>query len=102
MSDTPFSPTNGGVLVTAQAVTNAQASIGTGPAGRAARIVNLAATPVYAKAGSSTVDATNTDFTVLGSSTGILMLSTAATHVSVKASTGSNSSVLVQPGFVGR
>lgn len=101
MTEYPFSPSGAGILVTAQAVTNAQANIGEGqPGKRCVRIVNRAATPVFVLAGNSTVDATNTDYTVIGSASGLLLIGAGATHVSVKASTGSSSSVLIQPGYV--
>jgi hypothetical protein len=102
MTDVPFSPSGAATRVTAQTVTNAQASIGLGPAGRSVRMVNTAATLVYAAAGDSTVDATNTDFGIPGSAVAVMSIGMAVTHISIKASTGSNSVVLVQPGFVGR
>jgi len=101
MTEYPFAPSGDGIRVTAQAVTNAQATIGEGsPGKRVVRLVNTAATAVYVKAGNSAVDATNTDYTLLGSSTGILMIASPVTTISCKASTGSNSVVLVQPGYI--
>jgi phage baseplate assembly protein gpV len=101
MTEYPFAPSGAGILVTAQGVTNATATIGGGePGKRAVRLVNRAATAVFVKAGDTTVDATNTDYTLNGSSSGILLVGANTTTVSVKASTGSNSPVLVQPGYV--
>lgn len=101
MTEYPFLPNGAATRVTGQAVTNATATIGlNAPGNRAVRVVNTAATAVYIKAGDTTVDATNTDYTLLGSTSGILLIGDNATTVSVKASTGSNSAVLVQPGYV--
>ena len=101
MTEYPFLPNGAATVVTAQAVTNATATIGANAGGnRAVRVVNRAASAVYVKAGDTTVDATNTDYVLLGSTSGILLIGDNATTVSCKASTGSNSSVLVQPGYV--
>jgi hypothetical protein len=101
MTEYPFAPSGNAIIVTAQAVTNATATIGAGePGKRAVRLVNRAASPVFVRAGDSAVDATNTDYTLLGSATGILLIGAGTTTVSCKASTGSNSAVIVQPGYV--
>ena len=102
MTDVPFSPTGAGVRIAAGLASNSAVSIGgTTSGGGYIRIVNLSAVAAFVAVGASTVDATNNDFAMLASSTAILGVGPAVTHVNVQPVSGSNNVFIVQRGQIG-
>jgi hypothetical protein len=107
MTAFPYTPINAGARHNADITTdNTYALPATsGWSTRVVRLVNLSAVGIHAAFGNSAVLATNTDYflTSLGGSaaTGLVAIGPNVTHISLRATTGSNNVMLVQVGYNG-